>query len=125
MPKRIPKAVRQSIVVTGISMSAYIGVYPNEKRAPQPLVVDLALEVDWLSAAQSDELSLTLDYQRLCALASEVAAEHHRNLIETLAYEIALRLLEEPTVSRARVTVHKPGAVPQARDTSVTIELEG
>lgn len=123
MPKRKPKAVRQSIVVSAISLSAYIGVYPNEKRAPQPLVVDLALEVDWLAAAKRDELSLTLDYQKLCEQVLEVAASHHRNLIETLAYDVAMAMLKLPSVSQARVTVHKPGAVPQARDTSVTIEL--
>jgi dihydroneopterin aldolase len=123
MPKKNFAAPRQRISLEGIQLSAYIGVYANEKRSPQPLWVDVELESELLSAARSDRLDGTIDYGAVAQRVIAVAAEHHRNLIETLAFDIATALLTEPHAQVVRVTVHKPGAVPVARDTAVTIEL--
>ncbi len=114
---------RQRIVLDGIQLLAHIGVYPREKRAPQPVSIDLELQVDLIDAAKTDALAKTTDYAALADRVLAVAAERHRHLIETLAYDIAVAMLEAPRVLSACVTVHKPGAVPVARDTSVTLEL--
>ncbi len=43
-------------------------------------------------------------------------------LIETLADRIAQRLLDDFPIDRLKVVVHKPAAVPNARDTHIEIE---
>jgi dihydroneopterin aldolase len=52
----------------------------------------------------------------------EIASGARCQLIETLAELIAERLLAEFAISRITVVVHKPSAVPAARDTSIAIE---
>ena len=123
MPKKNFRGPEQRITLEGIQLSAYIGVYANEKRSPQPLWVDVELESELLPAARNDHLEGTIDYGAVAQRVIAVAAEHHRNLIETLAFDIATALLENPLALLVRVTVHKPGAVPVARDTAVTIQL--
>lgn len=111
------------IRLTGLQTTAEIGVLDREKGRAQHLWVDLVLEADLLAAARADDLTLTVDYSLLPGLVAEICGERHRHLIETLAYDIARRLLGSPVVLRATVTVHKPAALAEAADTSVTISL--
>lgn len=71
----------------------------------------------------SDELADTLNYAEVAALIEAVITGEPRNLIETVAGDIADRILAYGTVERVTITVHKPQApISQPfRDVAVTI----
>lgn len=81
--------------------------------------MELELELDTLS----DELSETVSYAEIADDVEAVITGEPRNLIETLAGEIADRCLAHGRVESVTVTVHKPRA-PLSQtfaDVSVTI----
>ena len=104
------------IAITGMVVPCVIGVYPHEKNEPQPLLVDLAVDV--AAATLRDELADTMDY---AALTEDVkfVLEHGRfHLIETAAAALLGYLLAplagvRPLVKRATVTLCKPLALGQ------------
>ena len=111
------------ITITGIRALGRHGVFAHERVDGQAFVADVVLTVDAAAAAASDDLTDSVDYGAVAQLAYEVLAGEPRNLIETVAAEIADRLAAMPGVLGVAVTVHKPAApIPVPfDDVSVTV----
>lgn len=110
------------ITVTGISAKGFHGVFPHERRDGQTFVADV--ELGLLLETMSDELRDTVSYSEIADVVQDVLAGEPRNLIETVAGDIARRCLaHDERIERVRVTVHKPQAPikPTFTDLSVTI----
>jgi dihydroneopterin aldolase len=56
---------QDAIELRGLRADCVVGVYPEERKAAQPLHVDLALFLDTREAAAGAGLSKSLDYARL------------------------------------------------------------
>lgn len=111
------------IRVTGLRVFGYHGVLPSERANGQTFVVDVALDV---AAPTTDDLAETVDYAALSERLAAVVAGEPVDLIETLAARLADVCLDDPRVSRAEVTVHKP-EVPlpvDVREVAVTLVAE-
>ncbi len=118
-----PSAGRDEIRIEGIAVEAVHGVLPEERRRPQPFRVDVTLRRDLAAAGRSDDLAQTVNYAEVAAIAAAVLSGPPRNLIESLAEEIADRVMATFPVDAAEVRVHKPQApvgVP-FDDVSVTV----
>lgn len=98
------------IELKGLTVRGHHGVFDHERRDGQEFVVDITLWIDLAGAAASDELSDTYDYGVLAARAADIVSGPARNLIETVAAEIAEDAMADPRVHAAEVTVHKPQA---------------
>ena len=115
------------ITLTGLRVRGHHGVFEHERRDGQDFVVDLTVWLDLDKAAATDALADTADYGALAGLAAEVVAGPARDLIETVAAEIADRVLAaDPRLHAAEVTLHKPSApIPLSfADVAVTIRRE-
>jgi dihydroneopterin aldolase len=108
--------------ITGLAVSAYIGVHDWEHAVRQPLFIDLELPTDAAAAAAKDDLRDALDYSAVVQRVREIVAASRCGLIESLAQLIATGILGEYAVQHVTVVVHKPSAVPGARDTSIEIK---
>lgn len=109
------------ITLSGLTAHGFHGVFAEERRAGQPFVVDVVLELDL--DIRSDDLAATVNYADIADIVESVITGEPRNLIETVAGEIADRCLTHGKVGSATVTVHKPQA-PLSQtfsDVSVTI----
>lgn len=111
-----------AILIEALTVSATIGVHAWERQRPRPLVLDIEMQRDLRPAGASDALADTIDYQAVADTAAAVAAQRPYALVEAFADTLARRLLEDFGIQRLRLTVHKPGAVPTARNISVRIE---
>ena len=112
------------LAVLGLVFRGHHGVFDHERRDGQDFVVDLVLSTDHTAAAASDDLADTVDYGALAEEAAAVVEGPARALIETVAAEIAERVLRDARVHAVEVTVHKPSA-PIARtfeDVAVVVE---
>jgi len=85
-------------------------VFEHERRDGQEFVVDITVWVDLAAAAASDDLADTLDYGELAQRAADIVAGPPRNLIETVAGEIADGVMSDERVHAVEVAVHKPAA---------------
>lgn len=105
-----------------LRLRAIIGVYPEERRQKQDLVLNLELQVDLRQAGETDRIEDTVDYHLLQQrIIAQVEASTHA-LIEKLAAEIAQTCLDHPAVKAVRVILDKPGALRFARSVAVEIE---
>ena len=111
------------ITLTGLAVFGHHGVFAQEKRDGQEFLVDITLWLDLSAAARSDDLSKTVHYGELAALAERIVAGPSKDLIEAVAGEIADAVMAGYDVYAVEVTIHKPSApIPLTfGDVSVTI----
>lgn len=112
------------IRLLGIEAFGYHGVLGDEREEGQVFSIDVELEVDLTAAADSDDLSDTIDYGALAERIHAVVEGERWNLIERLADRIGRVVLEDSRVEAVTVTVHKPQAPIRVpfRDVSVTVQ---
>ncbi len=111
------------LAVIGIECFGHHGVFEFERREGQTFVIDLALGIDTVSAAASDDLRDTVDYGSLVASVQAAVENDPVDLIETLAQRIAGVCLLDGRVEWARVTVHKPDAPIEATFADVALTI--
>jgi 7,8-dihydroneopterin aldolase/epimerase/oxygenase len=110
--------------VRGMKFYGYHGVFPEENKLGQQFYVDLDLKLDLSEAADTDDLTYTINYAELHALAKEIVEGKPFKLIEALAGHIASRLLEAYTrINEVTVRVTKPHPPFDIHFDGVTIEL--
>ena len=109
------------ILIEALSVDTVIGVYDWERSIQQSLSLDLVLATDIRSAAATDDLRLTLDYAAICQRIQQFADAHQFALVETFAERLTECLRAEFPITWLRLTVRKPGAVPNAA--SVGLEI--
>lgn len=102
------------VVIDGLAISCIIGVHAWERACRQRLTVSLEITTNTHPAAESDDLSQTVDYVAVTDLCAKTAREGRFQLIETLAARIADGVLNLPAVDAVQVTIRKPGAVSAA-----------
>ncbi|MCW8886687.1 MAG: dihydroneopterin aldolase [Motiliproteus sp.] len=109
------------VYIKGLKAQAVIGIYDWERTIRQQLVVDLELGTDIRSAAETEDVSNTLDYKAISDRLIEFIETSEYQLVETLAEKLATLLLAEFPVKGVRLRLGKPGAVAAAEDVGVVI----
>ncbi|GAA5216940.1 dihydroneopterin aldolase [Corallincola platygyrae] len=109
------------VLIQGLRIDTVIGVYGWEKEIWQTLVLDLDLACDIRPSAESDDISKAVDYAAISERLTETIGEMRVDLIETVAERSAQLLLKEFPIKGVKLTVSKPGAVPQAESVGVRI----
>jgi dihydroneopterin aldolase len=98
------------IELRGLRVRGNHGVFDHERRDGQDFVIDITVWIDLAGAAASDDLNDTYDYGVLAQRAADVVSGPARNLIETVAAEIAEGVMDDRRVHAVEVVVHKPQA---------------
>ncbi|MDT5071980.1 MAG: 7,8-dihydroneopterin aldolase/epimerase/oxygenase [Mycobacterium sp.] len=98
------------IELRGLTVRGHHGVFEHERRDGQHFVIDITVWIDLAVAAASDDLADTVDYGALAQLAADVVAGPPRDLIETVAAEIADGVMVDERLHAVEVVVHKPDA---------------
>ncbi len=97
------------VFLEGLRFYAYHGVNPEERIQGQRFTVDVRLAADLRKAGRSDDLAQTINYSTAYKRVRAVVEGTPRNLIETVAEEIAASLLADfPRVVTVTVTIRKP-----------------
>lgn len=100
-----------TIELRGIELHAFHGVLERERAEGQRFLVDLELDVADVAAAASDRIEDAVDYRDVVAVVVEVVEGEPHNLLESLATELAERLVARFPLTRVRVRVRKPDVV--------------
>ena len=99
------------IELRGLRVRGNHGVFEHERRDGQDFLVDLVLWTDFTAAAASDDLADTVDYGALALFARDVVSGAPRDLIETVASQIADGIMDlAPQAHAVEVTLHRPQA---------------
>lgn len=95
------------IIIEGMRIMSRVGVPDEERSRPQPLEISLRLHLDLAPAARSEQLCLSVDYAQVHQHVVEVVQQRPRSLIETVAEDIAVRVLGTFNIQRVDVEVRK------------------
>jgi dihydroneopterin aldolase len=98
------------IELLGLRVRGFHGVHPEERRDGQLFGVDIVMETDVSSAADTDDLAQTVDYSTIARQVEAIVAGPAVDLLETLAVRLAAACLGHSGVSAVEVAVHKPQA---------------
>lgn len=98
------------IELTGVEVHGHHGVFPHEKRDGQRFLTDVTVWTDFRPAAATDDLTHTINYAGIAELIHTTVSGPSRDLIETVASEIADTLILNNRVHAVEVTIHKPDA---------------
>lgn len=85
------------------------GVMQEEHEVGGRYEVDVGVELDFEEAARHDDLTRTVNYEKVYEFVRTLVTENNFYLIEKLSYRIAHQVLDTyPTVEGVEVTVRKP-----------------
>lgn len=110
------------VYLHGMRVETVIGVFNWERQVRQTVILDIDMSTDVARAAQSDEVSDTLDYKAVAKRIEALVRESRCALVETLAERVAQCILDEFSVRWLRLRVGKRSAVRNTRDVGVVIE---
>ncbi len=96
-----------TIHLRGLDLPVHIGVPEEERAAWQTLQADVSFTVPVRFEAMQDQLSATVDYSAVALRLRTLAAERPRQLIETLAAEMAACLLSEFRAGSVSIELRK------------------
>jgi len=91
----------------GLTFYGYHGVSAAEKETGRVFEVDCELELDLAEAGQSDRLGDTVDYSKVYQVIRETVEGKAFALMETLAGELAAKVLDRFPVYRVTLNVRK------------------
>ncbi len=110
------------IFLREVRAATLIGVYDWERHAPQTLEIDLDIGIPSETPCHSDNIGDTIHYGEVVERVRTSLAEQHFLLIEALAEHIAHLIRDEFGAAWVRVSVTKPGILPDVAKVGVTIE---
>lgn len=109
------------IFIRDLALRCIIGIYPEERREKQDVVINVEMHCDLRKAGMSDDLNDTVDYKSIKKAILKLVEESRFQLIETMAEKIAAIALSAEKVQAVVVTVDKPGALRFAKSSAVEI----
>ncbi|MFW5450023.1 MAG: dihydroneopterin aldolase [Methylophagaceae bacterium] len=110
------------IFLNDLKIDTIIGIYDWERETLQTITFDLEMDWDIHKAAQSDDISDTLDYGSIAqTIVSFVEASRYQ-LIETLAEDLCALLLKQYPLSKLKLILSKPVALHGQNTAKIVIE---
>ncbi len=108
-----------TITLSDITLSTLIGIHAWEQRVPQKLRLDITFQTDAAKIGASDTIEKAIDYERVVQVITEFTKSHHCQLIETFADKLAHHLLAIFPTTMVALSLHKPGALKEAKNVSI------
>lgn len=93
--------------IKDLRVETRIGVTPEERSQPQPVLINVDVLTDLTAAGKSDELEETVDYGEVVTLVMEVARGANSKLLEHLAERIAAAIAPLRGVNGVTVEIGK------------------
>ncbi len=110
------------VFVKDLRIDTVIGIYDWERTIRQVISIDLEMGTDIAAAANSDNISDTLDYKAVSKRVIHFVRNSEFELVEKLAEQIARIVLTEFNTPWLRLKLGKPGAVRGSAEVGVVIE---
>lgn len=112
------------IIIKGLKLYGYHGVYNNEKKRGQFFEINVTLYLDTSNAGMGDNLDDTVNYAEACDFLAAEFEKNYVNLIETVANRLAKALLlKYPIVDSVDVEVCKPEAPIEESFDNVSVKI--
>ena len=95
------------ITIEDLEVRFHVGVPDEERTEPQRLLITIELTHDLGASGTADSLAETIDYFAVCQAVKALGQTRSWKLIEALADDICMLVLDQFTPSVVRVVVKK------------------
>lgn len=113
------------LYLQGLQLRTTIGCLSWEKKILQTVVVSLEIGIDCQKISVVDSIDAAINYAQLAETLINHARSVRYDLIETLAEKLADFIHHEyPMIKQLKLSLEKPGAIPNVKAVGVTIERE-
>ncbi|MER3422301.1 MAG: dihydroneopterin aldolase [Nitrospiraceae bacterium] len=115
------------LIIKDLEFQGHIGVTVQERRATQPIGIDLKLDYPmhmFHMAAESDDITKAVDYADVVQRVVQIGTKEEFNLLEALADRLTRMLFQEFAVSGVSLWVRKLASPIQGVRGSVGIRLK-
>jgi len=102
------KIRNRKIFINNLELMASIGVYEEEKKNKQKIIINLEILMTNETEPKGDNLKETQDYSQFRKDAKDIVDSQHFQLLEVLTNKIHLIINENKFVIGSRVTICKP-----------------
>ena len=109
------------VFINNLEVEAVIGIFQWEREVRQLISVDIEMDFDNKTAAQSDDIKYALNYKLVGKRVTAFIQKSKFQLVETLAEKISKIILKEFPVSKVKIKVSKPGAMRGSDSVGVSI----
>lgn len=109
------------IHIRDLLVRCIIGIYPDERREKQDVIINIVLHADLKKAGESDDIDDTVNYKTIKKEVLAMVQQSEYFLMEKLAEQIAVLALHDSAVQRVDISIDKPGALRFARSVAVEI----
>ena len=117
----IDSARQDKVLIRELKVEAILGMLPQERVTPQPVLINITVFTDTRRAARSKDIVDAVNYASLADAATKLTIDGKYLLIETLVEDLAALSLSLAHVEGVSVRVEKPQAVPAAGAVGVEI----
>jgi 7,8-dihydroneopterin aldolase/epimerase/oxygenase len=108
------------IAIVDLEVFFCVGVTDEERAKPQRLLLTVDMDFDFSSAAVTDRITKTIDYNEVAQAVLKLGEGRNWKLIEKVANDVADRVLSEFQPESVTVEVKK-FTIPQARYVGVRL----
>ena len=115
----------EQILVQGLQVFGYHGVYEQEKEEGQTFLVNCVMDTSFASAIHSDDVGETVDYGTVCLFIKKYFEEKVYDLLEKVADELATSIMYAfPGIEKIQIQITKPNAPIPMEFESVGVRVE-
>ena len=114
------KVRNRKILINNLTIQASVGVFENEKKNKQKIIVNVELLLSNDSEPKKDSLESTQDYSQFRKCLIDIIQSQHFQLLEVLVENIHSTLMVNSYVIGAKVNISKPNIF---NDCEVAYEL--
>jgi D-erythro-7,8-dihydroneopterin triphosphate epimerase len=112
------------LFINDLTIPCIIGVFPNERKKIQNVIISVQLSVDTQKAGKTDALNDTVSYHTIATDIYEVVSKSQSQLLEKLAQIVATLCLKDRRVKQVKVRIEKPQALMHAKSSAIEIVRE-
>ena len=102
------KIRKRKIFINNLNLIASIGVYEQEKKIKQKIIVNLEILLTNDTEPQSDNLQQTQDYSQFRKCVTDLVDSMHFDLLEILTNKIHTAISQNKFVLGVKVNISKP-----------------
>ena len=102
------KIRKRKIFINNLNLIASIGVYEQERKNKQKIIVNLEILLTNNTEPQKDNLQETQDYSQFRKCVTDIVQSKHFDLLEILTKKIYSAISKNEFVHGVRVNISKP-----------------
>ena len=100
------------VFIKNLKLDVIIGIYDHERTQTQPITLNVEMAWDNRPAGKSDDITLTLDYEKVSNYIKAFARESAFLLVERFTEVLAEKLIMEFNIEALTLELNKLTAIP-------------